>query len=171
MNSLLTDLLDLERLDRGIIEPRRFPVDLGRLAGDIVARTPSLQGRVEIDDRRHIASVDAAKVERMVDNLLANAARHTPNGSRIWVRILPEDGGTTIAVEDEGHGVPEDVREAIFEPFRRGPDAGGQPGSGIGLSLVARFAELHGGRAWVQEREGGGASFRVFLPDVAAPNA
>lgn len=171
MNSLLTDLLDLERLDRGIIEPRRFPVDLGQLAREIVARTPSLQGRVDVDDCRCIASVDGAKVERMVENLLANAARYTPRGSRIWVRILREEGGWTIAVEDEGLGVPEDARESIFEPFRRGPDAGGQPGSGIGLSLVARFAELHGGRAWVQDRDGGGASFRILLPDDPAANA
>jgi signal transduction histidine kinase len=70
-----------------------------------------------------------------------------------------------IAVEDAGPGVPQDVREAIFEPFRQA--GGGQipsPGVGVGLSLVARFAELHGGRAWADERPGGGASFKVFLP-------
>jgi signal transduction histidine kinase len=69
-------------------------------------------------------------------------------------------------VEDEGPGVPQELREVIFEPFRQGPTASPHsPGTGIGLSLVARFAELHGGRAWVQDREGGGASFRVFIPD------
>jgi signal transduction histidine kinase len=63
------------------------------------------------------------------------------------------------------------MREAIFEPFRQGGDASDpSPGLGIGLSLVARFAELHGGRAWVQDREGGGASFRVFLPTGARAN-
>jgi signal transduction histidine kinase len=71
-----------------------------------------------------------------------------------------------IVVEDDGEGVPEEMRQAIFEPFRQGTSAVSHaPGTGIGLSLVARFSELHGGRAWVQEREGGGASFRVFLPD------
>jgi signal transduction histidine kinase len=61
--------------------------------------------------------------------------------------------------------VPDEVKESIFEPFQRGVDASTLPGTGIGLSLVARFAELHGGRAWVEDRPGGGASFRVFLPD------
>ena len=57
------------------------------------------------------------------------------------------------------------MRSEIFEPFRQGPTASPHaPGTGIGLSLVARFAELHGGRAWVGERDGGGASFHVFLP-------
>jgi signal transduction histidine kinase len=70
-----------------------------------------------------------------------------------------------IAVEDDGPGVAEHLRETIFEPFRQGPDAPQHsPGVGVGLTLVRRFAELHGGRAWVQERDGGGASFRVFLP-------
>jgi signal transduction histidine kinase len=68
-------------------------------------------------------------------------------------------------VDDSGPGIPEADRTAIFEPFRQLPgDQPHSPGVGIGLSLVARFAEIHGGRAWVEERPGGGASFRVYLP-------
>jgi len=70
-----------------------------------------------------------------------------------------------LTVEDEGPGIPSELRQAVFEPFRQGPDAPTHsPGVGVGLALVARFAELHGGRAWVEDRDGGGASFRVFLP-------
>jgi signal transduction histidine kinase len=77
-------------------------------------------------------------------------------------------GGVLLSVEDEGNGVPEELREAIFQPFRQGPDAPDHaPGVGVGLTLVRRFAELHGGRAWVQDRQGGGAAFRVWLPDGA----
>jgi PAS domain S-box-containing protein len=167
MNSLLTDLLDLDRLDRGIIEPRRFPVDLDRLVRDLIDRTDTLRGRgIEIVSERCIANIDSTKVERIVENLLTNAVRHTPKRSRIWVRVWSDPSGATIAVEDDGEGVPDALKESIFEPFRRGPDPA-QPGSGIGLSLVARFAEIHGGRAWVEDREGGGASFRIFLPAVS----
>jgi two-component system sensor histidine kinase MtrB len=68
--------------------------------------------------------------------------------------------------------VAEEERDRIFQPFRQGSDAPRHsPGVGVGLTLVARFAELHGGRAWVEERPGGGASFRVFLPDSAEGRA
>jgi PAS domain S-box-containing protein len=165
MNALLTDLLDLDRLDRGIVEPRRFPVEIGHLARAIADRSEFLDGHdVTVEDDGMSANVDAAKVERMLENLLANAARHTPSGSRIWVRVRREGDGVTIAVDDDGPGVPDDLKGSIFEPFRRGRAAAHLPGSGIGLSLVARFAELHGGRAWAEDREGGGASFGVFLP-------
>ncbi len=163
MDKLLDDLLDLERLGRGIAEPTRFPVDVGQLVTDLVHASDVLGGRpVEISARPVVAPVDAPKVERMVDNLLVNASRHTPEGSRLWVRVLPEDGGVLVAVEDEGPGVPDEIKQDIFEPFHKGDP--GSAGSGIGLSLVSRFAELHGGRAWVQDRPGGGSSFRVFLP-------
>jgi signal transduction histidine kinase len=166
MNTLLTDLLDLDRLDRGIVEPRRFPVEVGRLTLDLVQRTEALRGRtVETEVGSCVVHVDGTKVERMVENLLVNAARHTPSGSRIWVRVGATDGGALIEVDDEGPGVPDELKEEIFEPFRRAPGSSTLPGSGIGLSLVARFAELHGGRAWVEDRPGGGSSFRVFLPD------
>jgi signal transduction histidine kinase len=96
-----------------------------------------------------------------------NAARHTKPDRTIWLRVRPAGDGVMIVVEDDGPGVPEELREVIFEPFRQGPASSSShsPGTGIGLSLVGRFAELHGGRAWVEEREGGGASFRVFLPE------
>jgi signal transduction histidine kinase len=69
-------------------------------------------------------------------------------------------------------GIPPQLRVALFEPFRQGPDAPPYaPGVGIGLTLVACFAELHGGRAWVQDRPGGGSSFRVLLADPPVPAA
>jgi signal transduction histidine kinase len=82
--------------------------------------------------------------------------------------VTADTEGVSIVVEDDGPGVPPELRESIFEPFNRGdapPDRGA--GVGIGLALVARFAAMHGGRAWVQEREGRGASFRVWLPAYA----
>jgi signal transduction histidine kinase len=71
-----------------------------------------------------------------------------------------------FVVEDDGPGVPQDLREEIFEPFRQAPGSSSEhaPGVGIGLSLVAQFAEMHGGRAWVEDRPGGGSLFKVYLP-------
>ncbi|MGH2591043.1 MAG: PAS domain-containing sensor histidine kinase, partial [Actinomycetota bacterium] len=172
MNALLSDLLDLDRLDRGIAEPRRFPCDLGELVRRLAARVELLDHRaVEFEDGPCHANVDEPKVERIIDNLLRNAVRYTPARSRIWVRLSHDEEGSTIVVEDEGPGVPDEHKLSIFEAFRRGPRSRTKPGSGIGLSLVARFAELHGGRAWVEDREGGGASFNVFLPDAAVTDA
>ncbi len=166
LERLLGDLLDLDRLQRGIVAPQRRATDLAELVRHVVEEAETLRDRtVQLDLRAAWAHVDAAKVERIVENLLANAARHTPPGTRIWVGTRPVPGGVELAVEDEGPGVAEELREAVFEPFHQVPGkANHAPGVGIGLSLVRRFAELHGGRAWVEDRPGGGASFRVFLP-------
>ena len=166
LDQLLSDLLDLDRLDRGIMEPRRRPTDVAALVRRTVESSEVLGTRpVRVEAQLVVAPIDGPKVERIVENLLANAARHTPPGSSVWVRVDPHEGGVLIVVEDDGTGVPEHLRETVFEPFRQGPQTRPHaPGVGIGLSLVARFAELHGGKAWVEERPGGGASFKVFLP-------
>jgi PAS domain S-box-containing protein len=170
LDQLLSDLLDLDRLDRGIVEPRRRPTDVAALVRRTVEGSDVLGTRpVRVEAQLVVAPIDGPKVERIVENLLANAARHTPPGSSVWIKVGPHEGGVLIEVEDDGAGVPEDIRETVFEPFSQGPQAQPHsPGVGIGLSLVARFAELHGGRAWVEERRGGGASFKVFLPGEAA---
>jgi PAS domain S-box-containing protein len=166
LDRLLKDLLDIDRLNRGIVEPQYRVTDVGALARRTIESLDPLADRsIMVFADPVVLSVDPAKVERIVENLLMNAARHTAPDRTIWLRVQAEDGGVLICVEDDGPGVPEELREAIFEPFRQGPTASPHaPGTGIGLSLVGRFAELHGGSAWVQDREGGGASFRVFLP-------
>jgi len=110
-----------------------------------------------------VANLDAVQVERIVENLVLNAVHHTPRGTDVWLTARARDDGVLITVEDAGPGVPEAERERIFEPFLRSTEDGSS-GVGIGLSLVAGFATIQGGRAWVDDRPGGGASFKVFLP-------
>jgi signal transduction histidine kinase len=171
LDRLLADLLDLDRLSKGIVAPRRSRTDLAALVDRIAQEWQERSGRqLEVVAEPVVAWVDSAKVERVVENLLANADRHTTPGTPVWVKIARRDEGVVLAVEDAGGGVPRELRATLFEPFRQGPGASPHaPGVGIGLSLVARFAELHGGRAWVQDRPGGGASFQVLLPDAADP--
>ena len=172
LDRLLRDLLDLDRLNRGIVEPQRRMCDLGALAKGTLASLEALEDRrvvVIAGDVR--LEVDAAKVERIIENLLTNAARHTPADGTIWLRVDRTPDGALLTVDDEGPGIPDEFRTTIFEPFRRGPaesSPSSPQGTGIGLSLVSRFAELHGGRAWVEERPGGGASFRVLIPGPPA---
>jgi two-component system, OmpR family, sensor histidine kinase KdpD len=170
MDWLLNDLLDLDRLAQPTVSPERERVDLGELvervvkdaSGELLDRRP-----VHLEARRLELEVDPPKVERMVENLLANAARHTPPGTPVWVRVAPNGRGALLVVEDAGPGVPSELRETIFHPFRQGPrPASHAPGLRVGLALVRVFAQLHGGTAWVQDRrEGPGASFRIHLPD------
>ncbi len=166
LNRLLTDLLDVDRMSRGVMDPVRSPTDIRELVQNVVADADVSRFhpiKVEVADL--IFDVDPAKVERIVENLLINAARHTPPGTPVWVKAWAEDDGLVLAVEDAGRGLPEHLRTSVFEPFQHGEHrVHHAPGVGIGLALVLRFAELHGGTAWVEERRGGGASFRVFFP-------
>jgi PAS domain S-box-containing protein len=166
LNTIVTDLLDTERLARGVVEPKLQEIAVGRLISLLVWDSEAMAGRqVHVDTRSGTAWVDPQMISRIVENLLMNAARHTPSESQVWVRVMPEGDNLLIAVEDDGPGLPEEHRESVFQPFEHGPMTSvHNPGVGVGLSLVAKFAELHGGRAWVEERAGGGASFRVLVP-------
>jgi PAS domain S-box-containing protein len=168
MERLLQDLLDSDPVRT--IEASRSRYDVGELVTRVLAESDvatlhPVHTRIEPVE----INVDAGQVERIVENLLNNAVRHLMVGVPVWISTVPAGDGVLISVEDAGVGVPVDLVEQIFEPFRRGegPTSLGV-GLGLGLSLVSRFAQIHGGRAWVEERSGGGASFRVYLPDSDA---
>ncbi len=168
LETLLGDLLDMDRMSRGILEPRLHPTDLAELARRVLENANLRDRSITVDIEPVVVEVDAPMVERILENLLMNAGKHTPSGTAVRLSIQHVEGGAVIAVDDHGPGVPDPLKESVFLPFERGPESPEHaPGTGIGLSLVARFAELHGGRAWVDDAPGGGASFRVFLPAEA----
>jgi signal transduction histidine kinase len=171
MNRLIDDLLDLDRIDRGKLLPQRKPTDVGALARRVVADTAQLADHpVRVRADAVMAEVDPGKVERVVENLLVNAARHTPSGTAVLVDISARSDGVELVVEDDGPGVPDELKTLLFEPFRQGETSSGG-GMGIGLSLVQRFAELHGGSARIDDAAGGGARFVITLPGEVSPIA
>lgn len=167
LRRMLANLLDLERLEEGRLTLKREPTDLSDLVRRVVSDVEMVKGRdivVDVPDEVTIA-VDEELIERVVENLAMNATKYTRADARIAVSLQVDGDDVLLTVDDDGPGIPEEERDAVFERYSRGssasPDA---PGSGIGLHLVRRFAELHGGRAWAGESDGGGARFRVRLP-------
>lgn len=170
LERLLVDLLDVDRLARGLVPLDCQPAQVRPLVDDVLDAVDPDGHVVTADcDEALVVSVDGAKVERVLENLLRNAVKHTPAGTSIHVAATARAGGLRLVVEDDGPGVPTELVERIFDPFAQGADAqrAASPGTGIGLSLVARFAELHGGEAKVEPRPGGGTRFVVDLPGAA----
>ncbi|MBW3619159.1 MAG: PAS domain-containing protein [Actinobacteria bacterium] len=167
LHALVSDLLDVDRLARGVVSLRRQRTDVADLVLRVLDETDLGDRPLRTDVTSTVAFVDGAKIERIVENLIGNALKHTPSGTPLWVSVHPDEGGVALAVGQSGIAVADELKDDIFEPFRQGPlRQGHSPGTGIGLALVARFAELHGGSAWVEDTPDGGAAFRVYLPDV-----
>lgn len=162
LSRLLTDLMDLDRLTVSGGDLQREPIEVAALVRRILDDVDMGDRVISTDLADVTAPVGRVEFERIVENLLRNTVAHTAPDTPIWVRLEAGDQLVHLTVEDAGSGVAEADRETIFAPFTRAGNAG--PGTGLGLSLVQLFAELHGGSAIVSDRPGGGASFRVSLP-------
>lgn len=167
LRRLLADLLDLNRSTGQPLEIAPAALELGPLVAEVVEDLDwLLEGReVQLDLRAELAFLDPYVVSRILQNLVRNAAHHTPIGSRIRIRTERLAGGRLLLeVEDDGPGIPEGLEDAMFEPFRRGPAAPRHaPGTGVGLTVVSRLAEAHGGSVRVCDRHRGGCRMRVEL--------
>ncbi len=166
LGRLLDDLLDLDRVNRDVLEVQlEDNVDMATVAATIADELAAPTHRIRLDVPTTSVRLDRPKVERIIDNLLRNAVRHTPAGTTVWLHVQNHNGEVLVTVEDDGPGVDGDP-ETLFEPFRQGARASTQPspGTGIGLALVRDFAALHDGTAWYEPREPRGSRFRVRLP-------
>jgi two-component system OmpR family sensor kinase len=163
MRRLVGDLLLLARADANRQQPRE-PTDVSRLLVEVAAELgPVADGhRLTVD--ADPAVVDGARDElyRMTLNLVENAVRHTPEGTRIRATVGPENGDVVLTVQDDGPGVPPELHEKVFERFVRGTGDRGSS-SGLGLSIVRAVAEAHGGSVVLEDTRRG-ARFVVRLP-------
>ncbi|MGJ0202633.1 HAMP domain-containing histidine kinase [Leucobacter sp. gxy201] len=186
MTSLVEDLLALARLDEGrALE--RTALDLNRLAQDAAldarAQAPGREVAVSLDDASPAVLGDEHKVRQLMTNLIGNAMRHTEEGSPIEIAVssVPADPADPEAtapappmarfeIVDHGEGVPEQIREKIFNRFWRADNSRNREtgGSGLGLAIVKSIVDAHHGTVSVHETPGGGATFRVDLPAAAA---
>ena len=173
MSRLAADLLLLARADAGKRDGHRR-CDLAEVAGNAAAEAAPLMGdrelRVENENPLWLEG-SQDELHRMVLNLLDNAARHTPPGSSVDLRLRADGGDAVLEVSDDGPGIVPGLRDQVFDRFVRGDgpaDIATGPGSGLGLAIVSAVAASHGGSAIAGESPGGGALFRVRLPLAAS---
>ncbi len=172
LNSLVENLLDMSRLEAGSLHPEKVWYPLDALLRDVLDRMqPLLEGRTVqtyLPDHIPPVEVDAVLIEQVVTNLITNAVYYTPAGSPIDVSIQVQEEALVVSIADRGPGITLAEQEHIFDKFYRvlgkAQMFGEKRGSGLGLAICRGFVDAHGGRIWIEGREGGGAVFRFTLP-------
>jgi signal transduction histidine kinase len=167
--SLLNNLLDLTQLDAGRVQPVWREVDAeGAVRRAMTGFEPAAEAkqlRLEAEVPATIPSLvtDPVRLQQILVNLLSNAVRHSPVGGRVCVCVRSYGGSVDISVQDEGPGIPAEVQERVFEPFERFDPQSGH-GTGLGLAVSRRLAEVLGGRLTLTSVPGEGSSFTLALP-------
>jgi PAS domain S-box-containing protein len=175
MVHLVDDLLDVARISTGKVELRRQRMDLKEVVATAVETSASLidsgghKLNVEIPSEPLPMDADPTRIAQVVSNLLNNAAKYTPPGGRIALKVRVEGQDAVLSVTDTGIGIAPDVIDKVFEMFAQVPNAGKpQGGLGIGLSLVQSLVSLHGGSVSASSPGAGkGSTFTVRLPLLA----
>ncbi|MCX6022907.1 MAG: DUF4118 domain-containing protein [Chloroflexi bacterium] len=169
LNRIVGNLLDLSRMEAGVLRPDKRWRDISALIDDVLGRLRPLTAhhlvRTEVEDGLPPLPFDYIEIDQTLSNLLENAVKYTPPGAEIVVRAHRRDGDLLIDVADRGPGIPAAALHQVLSPFYRVESKGQRPqGTGLGLAVARGLVEAHGGRLWVENRAGGGARFSFTLP-------
>jgi signal transduction histidine kinase len=172
LTSLTDDLLDVARMRSGQLSLRLEPLDVGRLVEEAIARhwvaaSETHRLMVDLPGEPCLVQADRRRFDEVIENLLGNAVKYSPEGGAVWISLEQEEDGSHLVVRDEGIGLPPGSEEAIFEPFGRAPNAtrAQVPGLGLGLHICRGIVEGHRGRMWAESAgEGQGTTMHVVLP-------
>jgi two-component system, OmpR family, sensor histidine kinase KdpD len=173
MSAMVNDLLDMTRLLAGRVALDRQWYPLEELVGAAIERCKSRlvehHVRTRIDPKLPMVHVDGVLIDKLLVNLLENAAKYTPEGTVMTIAGELVGDKVVISVEDEGPGIPPGIEERVFEKFFRANPESSVTGSGLGLSICRAIAEMHGGRIDAANRPGGGAVFVLTLKAEQPP--
>ena len=173
MTRVVNNILDMTRLESGPVQLDLQWYPLEEIVGAALGRLKSQLGQrsVDIDIPRDLPMlhVDGALLEKVLINLLENAAKYTQGDAHIGVRASLRDGNILVQVIDDGPGIPQGSERQLFEKFYRGQSEGAISGTGLGLSICRAIVEAHSGRIWVESPRTGGVMFSIVLPLMAAP--
>lgn len=171
---LINDLLDVGRIEGGRFHLETEPLNLARVTRDALdtvlpnARSKSIRIETALDEDQSDIIGDPRRLQQVIWNLLSNAIKFSEPDSRIQVTLGRASSAVELTVEDEGIGIPADLIDRIFDPFKQGDTENRRSGLGLGLSIVKSIVELHGGDiAVASDGEGHGTTFRVSLPVAA----
>lgn len=172
LEHLVTDLLELARLNAGQIRLHPEPVSLGPLIAHMTRKlTPLIQRtgvrvQPEVPPGLPLVPADPDRLEQILLNLLENALRHSPPGTAVTVTAAAGDAHMTVRAQDQGPGISPAERHLVWERFYRGDPARSRRtgGTGLGLAIVRGLVTAHGGRVWVEDAPGGGSAFCFTLP-------
>lgn len=163
---LTSDLLQFDRIQQGTIDKKRERVSGTAVVAEVLRVTPIGDRTLVTPDQPVEFNVDPEDLATIVRHLLDNLREHTPEGTNARLKLWREEGASRVALEDDGPGIPVEMKLDIFDPLSTGPSgAGARPGAGLGLAIVKALSEAYGGRAWVETPPSGGAAFQVRLPD------
>jgi two-component system, OmpR family, sensor histidine kinase KdpD len=168
MSNLVNNILDMARLDAGVVELNKQWLPLDEIIGTVLTRLQKkLIGRplkVKLPPGIPMVYADAVMIEQVLINLLENAVRYTPHGSELEITAEVSENTVEIAVADHGSGIPKGLEDHLFEKFYQARHEAAQSGVGLGLAICRAIVEIHGGHIHAKNRTGGGAVFTVELP-------
>lgn len=177
LESLVTNLLELARIEKGVLEVSPRNMDLAEAARDATsfmqtqAQERDIAVACDVSQGPLQVNADPERMQQVLINLIANAVKFSPPGKKVSVYVLPTRDWVECGVRDQGPGVSPDEKERIFLPFERGKAAGKAKGTGIGLAVCKMIVELHGGKIGVDSEPGAGSRFYFLLPTAEKPTA